>query len=164
MSWIALLARYWKPLAITAAILLAYTYGHNSGSDAARTRCEAVANKALAESAVAEAAAIERYRAQERDSAERINRLAEAYETARRNDEESHANDLARLNTGADRLREHWRSCTATGRVSGVAASAALADAAEQLRRADTADLIGIGREADTKDRALRAVIEADRK
>lgn len=117
---------------------------------------EADANRKLAESAAAETAAVERARALERDSAERINRLAEAYEQDKRNREESHANDLARLATGADRLRAHWQGCKATADLSGYAASAALADAAEQLRRKDTADLIGIGREADAKERALQ--------
>lgn len=155
-------------LTIKACILLGllslayYLGGASARVDLAQYKTKVVASTAKAADLATKAERIARRTEQAHALA--LSQVADQYEKDKLNDQAAHARDVAGLNSDKLRLRAHWQGCKATAELSGNAASAALADAAEQLRRADTATLIGIGREADTKERGLQQVIRADRR
>lgn len=149
-------------IALSALTFAYWLGGQGARADLAEYKT-AVAERATS---VANAAtkASELARKSEQAHAAAIAAIADKYEKDKLDAQAAHDRDVADLTSDKLRLRAHWQGCKATAELSGSATRAAIADAAEQLRRTDTADLIGIGREADAKERALQEVIRADRK
>lgn len=159
-------AQAWKwgciAFAVLAVVAVAGCLFFQVAADRDRSRADAASERA--EQSAAQLRDAKAVIATERAKAQVMATIANQHEQDKADDQAAYRRDLAGLRAGNLKLRSHWQGCQATAAVSGTAASAALADAAEQLRAADTAALIAIGRAADTKDRAQRAVIEADRK
>lgn len=156
--------RYWKPIALFAFLALYGGFMWNTGAKGAKRACEG--DKAVAEARHLReyAEVLEAVRDKERDSAERINRLAEAYETDKRNAQESADRLVADLRAGTVRLQNRWAGCQATASVSSAAASAAELDAEAADRAASASRIVQAARDADDQIRRLQQVVEADRK
>jgi hypothetical protein len=148
----------WIKAGVLLALLVgAYALGRDHGGD----RVQAKFDAHMAADAKAEAKALADARKAEQAKAAELAEIAEKYEKDKADAQAAADRTIADLRSGAIRLRSHWQGCQATGRVSGDATSATIADAAEQLREASAARIIGIGREADAKERALQEVIRA---
>ena len=146
--------------ALVLLALLAWA-GHGlyrAGYNAANMRAE----KVIGEFAKAEAEAQAKAREAEQDASKRVAAIAEQHEQDKR-DAQSAADRLAAdLRAGNVRLRDEWAGC-ATDRLSGAAASAAELDAARKLQAESLKRIAAITGEADAKERALQAVVRADR-
>lgn len=147
-----------------AVALVLFGLGFHFGGLSAEARLSAYkskANAAIAQAARQEAAASEHAREVEKAAQERVERLAQAYEVDKQNAQESANRTIADLRSGAIRLRAQWQGCIATDKLSSGAEASRLADEYRQLREKDTKDLIGIGREADDKERAHQRYAES---
>lgn len=148
----------WIKAGVALALLVWFgAFCYSQGAKSVQVKYEAH----LAADAKAEAQALADARKAEQAKAAEIAAIAEQYEKDKADAQAAADRVIADLRSGAIRLRSHWQGCQATGRVSGDAAAAALADAAEQLREASAARIIGIGREADAKERALQDAVRA---
>jgi hypothetical protein len=151
----------WIKAGVLLALLVgAYALGRDHGGD----RVQAKFDQHMAADAKAEAKALADARKAEQAKAAELAAIDEKHQRTLADAKAAHDRDVADLRAGNIKLRSHWQGCQATGRVSGAATSASLADAAEQLREASAARIIGIGREADAKERALQEVIRAYRR
>ena len=159
---IALLRRYWLHALVLAALAWGgyklHAYVWQNGYNAANVRAEQV----IAEFAKAEADAQARARVTERRYLERITDISEQYERDKADAQAAADRLAADLRAGNVRLRNEWAGCE-TGRVSGDATAARLADEAAQLRAKGASDLVRAAAEADAQVRGLQRVIEAER-
>ena len=144
---------------LTWGAVSAYQWAYNNGRQSAELAC-AASKVALAEAAMAD---LQAARAKEQAIAAKLAGIDKQHQqdlADARTEQEAVANELR---TGISRLRDHWQGCQATARVSGAAASAALADANARLREASTGRVVGAGKEADDWIKRLQDVVRADR-
>lgn len=116
-----------------------------------------------AAAAKAQASAVLAAREAERQKAIDLAAIAEKYEKDKRDAEVAQTQLVDALRAGTVRLRNLWQGCQATGRVSGAAASAAIADADARAREEAAARIIGTGRAADDWIKRLQEVARKDR-
>lgn len=117
-----------------------------------------------AAAAKAQASAVLAAREAERQRAIDLAAIAEKYEKDKRDAEVAQTQLVDALRAGTVRLRNLWQGCQATGRVSGVAASAAESDAAARDREASAARIVRAARDADDTIKRLQDVVRTDRK
>ena len=136
-----------------------YDKGHDNATQAAEARMAAH----LLADREAEAKALQAAREAEQRHARQLAEIAEQHERDKRDAAKVAADVAAGLRAGNHRLRAHWRGCEATGRVSGEATSAALADAGAAARADSAGRIIGAGRQYDDWIRRLQDVIRSGR-
>lgn len=160
----SLLLRYWPHLLALIVLVCVIGVGARWCYVAGADSVQAEYQSHLAADAQAQAQAQELAREVER---KRASRMAEiAAQTKRRIEHAQKKADqlVSDLRAGNVRLRQHWRGCVATDRVSATAAAAARADAAAELRRASAAAIIAAADEADAQVRGLQEVIRESHK
>lgn len=163
MTWLALLAKYWKPLALIALLAGSHVYAFQRGENGAQRACEAVAHKALAQSAVAEADAQRRAREAEQSKARVIAEIDRGHQEDLANVQKSADRVIADLRAGNVKLRQHWQGCQATSRVSGAATAAGQPDGQDGLRHESMRRILGWVGQLQAQRDALIDVAEADR-
>lgn len=125
----------------------------------ARDKARAEAAATAAELAAADAAgALSKAR---RDAAQAA---ADAYSKGKDDAERAGSNVVADLRTGALKLRDEWRGCQARldGALSGAAAAAGRADAAEQRRQDSAGRIVRAAEQCDAQVTALQAFLRAE--
>jgi hypothetical protein len=118
--------------------------------------------KIAQQGAEATAAASEAARREEQTLADAVNAVDKAYQRGKANAQAAGERVAADLRTGNLKLRAQWRGCEARS-VPGAAPGAGQPDDAEQRRADGAGDLVRAAAQWDAKERALQAVIEADR-
>lgn len=164
MIWLKQYALYLKAGAAIATLALltwaamsAYGWAYNNGHRDAETAC--MADKlALSEAAVKD---LQEARAKEQAIAKKLADAGEQHEQDLADAKAKQDAVAAELRTGISRLRDHWQGCQATSRVSGAAASAALADAQARLREKDAGEAIGDAKRADDWIKRLQDTVRA---
>lgn len=164
MIWLKQYALYLKAGAAIATLALltwaavsAYSWAYNNGHRDAETAC--LADKlALSEAAVKD---LQEARAKEQAIAKKLSDAGEQHEQDLDDAKATAARVAADLRADNLKLRQHWQGCQATGRVSGDAASAALADAQARLREKDAGEAIGDAKRADDWIKRLQDTVRA---
>lgn len=164
MTWLALIARYWKAgVVVLLLALLAWgavsagSWLYEQGRKSAELECSA-AKLALSEAAVKD---LQEARAKEQAIAKKLADAGEQHEQDLDDAKATAARVAADLRADNLKLRQHWQGCQATGRVSGDAASAALADAQARLREKDAGEAIGDAKRADDWIKRLQDTVRA---
>lgn len=131
---------------------------HFGGLEAARDLSDykAKAEKALADSAKAEAAASEHARAVERASQEKADRLAAAYEEAKRNEKASTDRLIGDLRRGTVQLHSRWQACIATDKLSEATRAPGESDDAARGQQDSAGRIIGATDRDKAKIEALQ--------
>ena len=156
--WAFLKAIPWQVWAVAAIVAAVWWYGgsrYQAGVDDATTEMKRIYDKA-SEKARQDA------RKAEARHAEQVQQITDTLINERIKGYEKRDRLIADLNAGTVRLRKHWQGCPAAG-VSETGAGSGSADAEAQLRAADAAEIIRLGREADEWITACQAVIASDR-
>lgn len=156
-------------LALAAAVVIVllaggnawqYEHGRRVSADCAKTAAQAAGELAAAQAAN-EAAA----RKLEQAKAAGTIAAADAYAKGKHDAEMAADSVVDDLRTGTLRLRDEWQGCQARldGALSGAAAAAGRADAAEQRRAESAGRIVRAAAECDAQVSALQALVRADR-
>jgi hypothetical protein len=156
-----------SPWTILAGVLLlgavgsgGYWWGDHNATNAGEAKIEAM--KASDAQALANSEA--KARAQEQAAEQAQAAVQATYEKDKANAKAQYDSDVAALRNHTLQLRSEW-SCTpqlATA-VQSAAASRSNADAAEQQRERDAANIVRIASDDDTKIASLQAIVTSDR-
>lgn len=152
---------------LTVALLLAVAANAVQWERGKRHDAECAAQQAAvkAQLAAATAAVTDAARKVEQVKAAAAIDAADAYAKGK-HDAETAANGVVDgLRAGTLRLRDEWRGCQARldGALSGAAAAAGRADAAEQRRGESAGRIVRAAAECDAQVSALQALVRADR-
>lgn len=144
-------------LALAVAGLLWF---RGSANSAAARAARAEQSAAAAQS---EIDSLRRQIADERARAQRLNEIAQQYETERANAQAEADRVIADLRSGNLRLHQRWQACDATARVSAAATAPGLVDGGAADRAESASRIVRAAAECDAQVRGLQAVIQADR-
>jgi hypothetical protein len=160
MTWLLLLKRYWKALAVAALLAGVYWWGHNNGAAGVQVKFDAH----LAQDAIAAQKASEAARKHEQQDAKASAKIADAYEQGKRDAEAAGKRVADDLRSGNAKLRKRWQGCQATDRVSGAATRAAESDAEAADRAESAGRIVRAAREADEQINGLQDILRAERR
>ena len=164
MIWLKQYALYLKAGAAIATLALltwaavsAYSWAYNNGHRDAETAC--MADKlALSEAAIKD---LQEARAKEQAIAKKLADAAKQYEQDKIDAQSAADRLVAELRAGNKRLHDRWQASVATARVSGDAASIAIADAAERERQDSAARIIAAADRCDAQVAGLQEAVRA---
>lgn len=164
MTWLALIARYWKAgVVVLLLALLAWgavsagSWLYEQGRKSAELECSA-AKLALSEAAVKD---LQEARAKEQAIAKKLADAAKQYEQDKIDAQSAADRLVAELRAGNKRLHDRWQASLATARLSGDAASIAIADAAERERQDSASRIIAAADRCDAQVAGLQEAVRA---
>lgn len=150
-----------RALLILLALAVAGLLWFRGAANSAAARAARAEQSAAA--AQSEIDSLRRQIADERARAQRLNEIAQQYETERANAQAEADRIIADLRSGNLRLHQRWQACTATGELSAAAARSGIADAGADDRAESASRIVRAAAECDAQVRGLQAVIRADR-
>ncbi len=162
MTWLLILKRYWKPLALILALLAYGGFAYHAGAKTAKLAAQYVMASHLADDAKATQKLEQAARAHEQSDARKSAAIAQAYERGKTDGEAIGTRVADSVRAGAIQLRKQWRGCE--NRLPGVAAAPAEPDAAAQDRADGSGNLVRAAHDADAQITALQDLLRSERK